>query len=532
MLVRKGWAGVFAFLVGIGGAGTSMAAPKNAAPTAGVRIDQLQPASPESPFLRALGAHERGINTIEFAFGAHFDYALNPLKAVSVDTAGVEKVEVNSVQNALLAHIGASITPLPWLVVDLALPVGLYVGGDVPEQLVRDGRYGLKFAALEPFGIGDLRAGVHFRPIDKKSMTFAVGARFWAPMGTEGAFMSDRFIRAELDFAVAGERNALRYGCTASISPLMFLGRIEGFPHDGDRAALACAGQYRLGSRFWIGFEPTIAVFTQEQTALAASATEQPISLDFMIEPLLSARVALGGLQIGMSAGPGFGGAPGAPSFRGVLSVAYVGGGRPKAPPPKGPSDRDLDKILDKDDACPDEAGPDNKDPAKRGCPAADKDGDGIPDETDACPDTTGVKHESELANGCPDIDNDLIPEPADTCPNEPGVPPYGCPKHARLAGESFVIKPPIRFVAPTSDKLTDDAVAAIEEMAATMRANPKIEQVSISLGTRGVSSDISDRRAQAIIFVLRSGSLDSNRYEVVLRDDLKAGTVEARIIK
>ena len=68
--------------------------------------------------------------------------------------------------------------------------------------------------------------------------------------------------------------------------------------------------------------------------------------------------------------------------------------------------------------------------------------------------------------------------------------------------------------------------------MAATMRANPKIEQVSISLGTKGVSSDVSDRRAQAIIFVLRSGSLDSNRYEVVLRDDLKAGTVEARVVK
>jgi hypothetical protein len=212
--------------------------------------------------------------------------------------------------------------------------------------------------------------------------------------------------------------------------------------------------------------------------------------------------------------------------------LAYVGGGRPKAPPPKGPADRDLDKILDKDDACPDEAGPDNKDPAKRGCPAADRDGDGVPDEIDSCPDTLGVKYESELANGCPDIDNDLIPEPADTCPNEPGVPPYGCPKFARLAGEAFVIKPAIKFTTLTSDQLTEDGQAAIEEMAATMRANPKIEQVSISLGTKGVKSDISDRREQAIIFVLRSGSLDSNRYEVVLRDDLKAGTVEARIIK
>lgn len=529
MLVRKGWAGVVVFSVGIGSAGSSIAAPKNAPATAGVRLDQLQPASPESPFLRALGPHERGINTIEFAFGAHFDYLLNPVQVVSVDTAGVEKVETNPVQNALLAHVGGSITPLPWLTVDLALPVALYVGGSINKPFER---LTVQFQPPAALGIGDLRAGVHFRPLDKKALTLNVGARFWAPMGTSEAFMSDNSIRAELDVAVAAERDRLRYGCTASISPLMFLGHIDSFPHDGDRAALACAGQYRFGSKFWLGFEPTIAVFTQEQTPLGQNITDRPMSIDLLIEPMVSARVVLGNLQIGASAGPGLGWAAGAPLFRGVLSVAYVGGGRPKAPPPKGPSDRDLDKILDKDDACPDEAGPDNKDPAKRGCPAADKDGDGIPDETDACPDTTGVKHESELANGCPDIDNDLIPEPADTCPNEPGVPPYGCPKYARLAGESFTIKPPIKFQSNTSDKLTAEAQAAIEEMAATMRANPKIEQVSISLGTRGVSSEISDRRAQAIIFVLRSGSLDSNRYEVVLRDDLKAGTVEARIIK
>ena len=531
MLVQKGWAGVVVFAVCVGGTGTAMAQSTKPRPTAGVRIDQLQPASPESPFLRALGAHERGINTIEFAFGAHFDYAMNPVKAVSVDTAGVEKVEANPVQNALLGHIGGSITPLPWLTVDLALPIALFVGGDMASEFER---YNVTFPKPAAFGVGDLRAGIHFRPLDKKSMTLAIGARFWAPMGSgsELAFMSDRAIRAEVDFALAGEKNALRYGCTVSVSPLMFLGHIDGFPHDGDRAALACAGQYRLGSKFWLGFEPTIAAFTQEQIPLGTAGTERPTSVDLMIEPLVSARLALGGLQIGAAAGPGFSWAPGAPTFRGVLSVAYVGGGRPKAPPPKGPSDRDLDKILDKDDACPDEAGPDNKDPAKRGCPAADKDGDGVPDEIDSCPDTLGVKYESELANGCPDIDNDLIPEPADTCPNEPGVPPYGCPKYSRLAGESFVIKPAIKFTSIASDQLTDEAQAAIEEIAATMRANPKIEQVSISLGTKGVKSDISDRRAQAIIFVLRSGSLDSNRYEVVLRDDLRAGTVEARIIK
>ncbi len=528
MLVRKGWAGVFAVSV-LGAGGTAMAETLPDTPTTGVRIDQLQPASPESPFLRALGPHEPGNNTIEFAFGASFDYGLNPIKIVTIDTAGNEKIEASPIEHALLAHIGGSITPLPWLTVDLALPAALFITGTVPAP---PDPYGTTFARPSSFGVGDLRAGIHFRPLDKKALTLVLGARFWAPI-TETVLLSDRSPRAEIDVAIAAERNALRYGCTASISPFMFFGGADiGFRYDGDRAALACAGQYRLGSKFWLGLEPTIAAFTQRQTDLGEKDGVVPSSVDLLIEPMVSARIALKNFQIGASLGPGFGWAPGGPSFRGVLSVAYVGGGRPKPPPPKGPSDRDLDKILDKDDACPDEAGPDNKDPTKRGCPAADKDGDGIADEGDACPDTPGVKHESELANGCPDIDNDLIPEPADTCPNEPGVPPYGCPKFARLVGEAFAIKPPIKFQSPTSDKLTEDSIAAIEEITATMRANPKIEQVSISLGTKGVNAAISDQRAQAIIFVLRSGSLDSNRYEVVLRDDLKAGTIEARIIK
>jgi hypothetical protein len=51
-------------------------------------------------------------------------------------------------------------------------------------------------------------------------------------------------------------------------------------------------------------------------------------------------------------------------------------------PPPKVvPSDRDGDKILDKDDACLDEKGVANDDPSKNGCPPPkDRDGDGIVD--------------------------------------------------------------------------------------------------------------------------------------------------------
>ena len=53
--------------------------------------------------------------------------------------------------------------------------------------------------------------------------------------------------------------------------------------------------------------------------------------------------------------------------------------------------DRDQDNILDDDDACPDEPGVNEDDPAKNGCPIRDRDEDGILDEEDACPDLPGL---------------------------------------------------------------------------------------------------------------------------------------------
>lgn len=469
-----------------------------------------------------MGPHEKGANTIEFAVGASFDYGHGVLRAISTDKDGNEKLEATPVAQAVLAHIGGSITPIPKLTIDLALPVGVFVGSDQSGSPVA---YGIPIPQAAQQGLGDPRVGLHYRAMDTPTFDLLLGARVWAPIGTSAAFMSDSKLRAEVDVGIAGLSGRMRYGCMASISPLMFAGPLK----DGARAALACAGHFQAASFLWVGLEPSIVVFNQIDATL--NAESQPSTIDIGIEPLAAVRMSFGGIQVGLSGGPGFGGAAATPGARGVLSIAYVGGGRPLPVAPKGPSDRDLDKIPDTQDACPDEAGPERSDPKLNGCPSPDKDGDGVLDVDDACPQAAGIKHESKEANGCPDVDNDQLPEPIDGCPNEPGpAASLGCPKYAHLEGDSFVVKPPIKFGA--NDQLTPEGKAALEEIAATMRANPKIEQVSISLGTKGVSADLSDKRAQAIIFVLRSGSLDSNRYEVVLRDDLKAGTVQARVIK
>ena len=67
------------------------------------------------------------------------------------------------------------------------------------------------------------------------------------------------------------------------------------------------------------------------------------------------------------------------------------------------PTDRDGDGVLDRDDRCPDAAGP----ASNRGCPL-DSDGDGILDTDDRCPDAAGPASN----NGCPEapIDAEVPP--------------------------------------------------------------------------------------------------------------------------
>lgn len=96
----------------------------------------------------------------------------------------------------------------------------------------------------------------------------------------------------------------------------------------------------------------------------------------------------------------------------------------PPPPPPPRPGDRDYDRILDPDDACPDE--PEDYDGFEDtdGCPDRDNDQDGILDADDACPDEAEDVDGFEDEDGCPDPDNDQdgFLDPDDECPDEAEV--------------------------------------------------------------------------------------------------------------
>jgi len=494
-------------------------------PRSGVRLDGLQTASPDSTFFRAEGPHEKKAGMTELGLGLGLDFAEAPLRAVGVDQEGGTSDVARVVERALVLRLGASFSPAYWVRFDIQAPFALFEQSGIPEGTSSPYAGQSVRSATAP-ALGDLRVGLHFRPIDTESFDLIIGGRYWAPVGSLGAYLSDGRLRGEADIAAAGRVGKVLYGCTFSISPGFFI------PRDGDRIAAACAIHGQAMPYLSLGLEPAVALFRDLRDA--RSVTGKPLdTTTFQVEPLAAVRFNYNGFSVALAGGPGFGDAPGTAQVRGMLQLGYQIEGRPKPPPPPPslPTDLDVDGVLNEKDACPEQAGPGNPDAKLHGCPILDADGDLVRDEDDACPSNAGARSINPKANGCPDSDNDLLPNPIDQCKTEPGPSPNGCPTYARLVKGGFQVTPPIQY-ADGASQLSKQAKAALEEIAATMRANPKLGHVSIALGTKGAPGTLSDKRAEQITLILRGASVASQRFEVVLADTLKSGTVEVKLVR
>lgn len=480
--------------------------------TAEVQIDQLQPPSPNSPFTRAEGPADRFDTGIGYGFRFTTDYGLAPLRSSVGDDVR------EPVAHALLGHLGAGITPLQWLTVEVGWSFAAFETGEAEDRLN-------SFIAAGEAGVGGLRLGTHLRPYIDQDLSFSLGARVWAPLGMPETYLTsnERFFRVEVVPAIAGDIDLLRYGCTLGLAPLFFAGR------DGDRLALSCATQFKLAPVVAMGLEPHAAIFSFSGVDLDARSEHTPglgdADVAVAFEPLATISFKFGGFLLTAAGGPGLGNAPGTPKARALLSFGWNARGE-RVELDERPSDRDVDGIPDGYDACPDEAGSKKR----RGCPdPRDTDGDGIVDG-DACPDEPGANYEDPDANGCPDRDNDHVADPVDACPTEPGS-GDGCPEMARLADGDFVIEPPIAFRYGQA-RLSQENVDALVEVIRTLRANPKIEQINVKLGTRRGGRALTDRRADALLQLFNEQNLDSARYQLELDDDLQAGSVEIHVAK
>lgn len=309
---------------------------------------------------------------------------------------------------------------------------------------------------------------------------------------------------------------------------------------------------YRWQDKLWVGGE----VFGN---LIPGGKTGQPMAGAAYGDPELMAAIeGLGEIgyqfarttNIGFAAGRGITSGVGTSAYRGVLLFSYT----PSAPelkpihppePPRPPKDSDNDGIVDKKDACPDDAEDkdmfddgdgcpdldndndgitDDKDKCPLdaedkdnfqdddGCPEKDNDNDGVPDDQDKCPTTAEDKDGFQDTDGCadPDNDGDGILDTVDKCPREPETingnnDDDGCPDK----GDALVIVSPDRIdllgsVEFSGTKISRSSIGLLGQVGATLRAHPEILRVRLTVHVQPTSNadrdkQLSEARAKAV---------------------------------
>ncbi|MDO6760119.1 DUF5723 family protein [Tamlana sp. 2_MG-2023] len=177
--------------------------------------------------------------------------------------------------------------------------------------------------------------------------------------------------------------------------------------------------------------------------------------------------------------------------------------------------DADADGILDNVDECPNEVGPEEN----KGCPWGDTDNDGILDNEDACLNMAGPIEN----NGCPwgDADNDTVLDNVDQCPEVAGtVENNGCPAPAPKVTEAVMKS--LNAYAKTilfnngKSTLKDSSKAVLDNIVGILQEYPEsnfsINGYTDSSGSDALNQRLSEERASTVMTYLIENGVSSSR--------------------
>jgi outer membrane protein OmpA-like peptidoglycan-associated protein len=479
------------------------------------------------------------------ALGVVGEWAYRPLVVVDAN----DEHQRSIVRNQFVLHPGIS----------LVLADRLRLAVDMPIQAYADGfRATLSGTTYVPpsdkTSVGDLRLGAALRLFGTYGgpATGALGVQVALPTGNEQAYAGDGDVRVTPHLMLAGDAAAFVYALKAGVT-IRSADQPFGSFHMGSYASFAASaglrvakGKLVIGPEFFARSVLTRDQFFKRRT----TPMEALFGLHWMV---------VDGFRLGAGFGLGLTGGYGSPERRGLMSLEWAPVIVP-ALPPQPPADRDLDRILDIDDACPDVPGEMTSDPATNGCPPpADRDKDGVIDSRDACPDQPGDKTDDPATNGCPpppDRDHDGVLDADDACPDEPGnksddpktngCPPppdrdgdgvldandacpdspgnpdpdpkrNGCPK-AYVMGTEIKILDQVKFktgkatIVPGND--SEDILNAVLQV---LNQNPQITKVLIeghtdSRGGAKMNRRLSKQRAGSVVNWLVAHGIDQGR--------------------
>jgi OOP family OmpA-OmpF porin len=491
----------------------------------GFAVNRFSPAERGSDWFVLESLDFRG--KVRPAIGIVGDYAYKPL--VAYDENGNEVASV--IRHQFYAHLGAS----------LVLWERLRLGFDLPFLLYQKGTSGdfgaVSFESSNAQALGDLRLGFDVRLFGawRGPASLAIGAQVYLPTGSQQDFTSDGKVRVDPRVTFAGDAAIVAYAVKAGVTYRAQDHSFAGTEMGSELSWAAAVGLRFADKKLLIGPEFYGTTVLSDPFKRATTPTEF----------LVGAHLDLGkAWRLGAGAGPGITRGVGTPELRAVASLDWFSPIEEPPPPKEVPKDRDGDKILDKDDACPDEKGVPNDDPSKNGCPPPkdrdgdgivdpedacpdvkgvksddidkngcppDRDGDGILDDDDACPDEKGEKNEDPKKNGCPppkDTDGDGIIDPEDACVETPGPrnedpKKNGCPA-ARIEKGQIRILEQVRF-ATNSDRILPESDGILSAVAKIFDEHPEITKVSIeghtdNRGAPAHNKKLSDKRAASVV--------------------------------
>ncbi|MDX2021534.1 MAG: OmpA family protein [Deltaproteobacteria bacterium] len=406
-------------LVGLG-----LTAPALAQTNAqGFSLNRFNPADHGSDWFSLDSLDLRGNG--RFSLGVVGDYARKPLVIYDADGKELQ----SPVSDQFYLHLGGTII----------LQDRFRVSANLPVLLVNEGKSGSLqdevFSTKQGFAVGDLRLGGDVRLVGTydDAFTLSAGVQVHLPTGNRDAFASDGKVRLVPRVQAAGTAGAFAYGLRVAFDGRFLQDNFGNQPFGHEVVFGASAGIRFADGRGLIGPEFYGSTVVSDSAAFKSKATP--------MEAILGAHMRVSdSVRIGVGGGPGLTRALGSPQYRLLASLAYFPAYK-HAPP----ADFDKDGIIDSDDACPADPGPERADPKTNGCP--DTDGDNIIDKQDACPREPGEPNADPKKHGCPppkDTDGDGILDPVDACPLEAGEPnedpkKHGCPLPPDSDGDGIV---------------------------------------------------------------------------------------------
>lgn len=365
---------------------------------------------------------------------------------------------------------------------DLIGSIGLFGRGELgihlPLQLVYEGDDAGGLAASS--GVGDLRLvpkAALYRGGDVGThMVLGVAVPITLPTGDEEALRGAGGATVEPRLMLAVQLGALGVGAHVG-----YRWRSEhpmGLPY-GDELTLGGLVSYEVAPEsLWLEGE----LFGGKQIDADVDNADFPLEL-------------LGGVVFAVSdswrlhAGAGLGTTDGVgdPDFRVVAGLRYRHG----VPEDDGFTDDDGDGVLDKDDDAPQE--PEDADgfEDEDGEPEPDNDDDGIADDQDECPDL----------------------------PEESGGDGDGCPSktYVEIEDGKMVVYGKILFKTGSDEIDRKKSDALLDQIAASMQANPQVKKLRIEghtddVGGETINERLSKDRAASVKSALEDRGVDDDR--------------------